>query len=154
LLIPLPLVGLAIVPIWQTSRPRAWLRSTALASAAATFIFLTFPFTDHENARSPRRFAQAAGPILTAPGANVLSPVPPEAAYYMPLGLRFDPSAPEVFVVVDDRRHLSGAGVPFFEKRVGRPVASVERVVDGLPDDPRGRLYRVHLAPLVAQAPR
>jgi 4-amino-4-deoxy-L-arabinose transferase-like glycosyltransferase len=153
-LLPWALVLLAIGPIWWTSRPRAWLRSAALAYAATIFVFSSFWYTDLDNARSPRLFAQAVGPMLVGPGRSVLLPVPPEAAYYMPLGLRYDPSAPEVFVVVDDRHHLSDAGAPFFEKKVGRRVASVERVVDGLPDNPRWRLFRIRLAPLVAEASR
>jgi hypothetical protein len=83
-----------------------------------------------------------------------MPPVPPEACYYLPLGLRYDPSAPEVFVVIDDRRRASDAGIAFFEKRVRARVASVERVVDDLPDDPRWRLFRVRKAPMVAEAPR
>jgi len=152
LLFPLPLAALAIVPIWQTSRPRVWLRSVTIAYVASLFVFSNFPLTDRENARSPKPFARAAGPILAAPGANVLPAVPPEAAYYLPLRLRFDPAAPEAYVVLDDQRRLSAGGVPFFEKRIGRRVASVEQVVDGLPKDPRWHLFHVRLAPLVASS--
>jgi 4-amino-4-deoxy-L-arabinose transferase-like glycosyltransferase len=145
----------AMIPLRLTARPDRWLPAVAAGYAATTFAFFNFAFTDQQNARSPRRFAESAAAVVGAPGANVFTPrLPPEAAFYLPPGLRYDPSAPEVFVVVDDRRKASEAGAPYFEQRLGRPVASVERVLDGVIDDPRWRLYRVRPAPMVAEAGR
>jgi 4-amino-4-deoxy-L-arabinose transferase-like glycosyltransferase len=141
----------AFVPLLFPRCARRQIATVAAGYAVAVFVLINFFVTDQENARSPRRFAQAAGRIVGVPGANVFTPrLPPEAGYYLPLGLCYDPSAPEVFVIVDDRRRASEGGVAYFEARVGRPVAGVERVVDAVPDDPRWRLYRVRLAPMIA----
>jgi 4-amino-4-deoxy-L-arabinose transferase-like glycosyltransferase len=135
---------MSLAPLFWKRRTPQKLLAIAFAYGVAIFVYFNFWDSASENTRSPRPVAIAAAPLLTAPGANVFTPaMPPEAAFYLPLGMHYDLVAPEVYVLVDDRRKKSEAGISFFEPRLGRTVISAERVLEEVPKDERWKLFRV-----------
>ncbi|MBC8108485.1 MAG: glycosyltransferase family 39 protein [Anaerolineae bacterium] len=86
-------------------KPNSWLLTQAAAYALLLIGLIGFHASAKDNARSPKRFAAAMAQYLRTTDVPLLvSRLPEEASFYLPLGLRDDPNASRVLIVVDKSR--------------------------------------------------
>jgi 4-amino-4-deoxy-L-arabinose transferase-like glycosyltransferase len=111
-------------------RQRGWVCATALGYILVLLAFFNFYVTPNENARAAKHVCRELEPMIHRPQTTLrMQDLPEEASLYLPLDLRYDPSAPHVLVIVDDRHHVAKADLSHFPAEIdGGPVTDVRRI--------------------------
>lgn len=99
------LVALFTIHPIARAKPTQWLIAQTAAYALLLISFLGFYASTTDNRRSPKRFAVALREYLRTYDVPLLvSRLPEEASFYLPLGLRDDPNASRIVILVDKGR--------------------------------------------------
>lgn len=155
-------LGVALYPAKAMLQGRAetWLVAQSVAYALLLLLFAQGYVTPQDNLRSARRIAPEVMAAVEEPHRTLLvSKVPEEAAWYLPLGMRYDPWKPHVLVLVDDQTDVRS------RQRLGHPptpkvpgpsafarwfpdaeITQVQRLpIPEAPGDARWKLYEIVL---------
>ena len=135
--IPLLLCGLAIIlailPLREMfkARPARWLVSQTVAYAAVLLVFCNCYVTPLNNARSPVALCHELESLADGTHRAILiSKVPEEVAFYLPLHPKQGPAPSEYLVVVDDQK-----GVQERERRrTSEPPPNLQEFEGCVPD--------------------
>lgn len=130
----------AVAPIVR-GRPSRWLIWQASAYALILVALLGFHTSATDNRRSPKRYAAVMAEFLRS-STNVpllVSRLPEEASFYLPLGLHDDPNASRMLVLVDRGRKDPPVNAERLSNLLnGATIRSFQRVVldaDAYPDE-------------------
>jgi hypothetical protein len=129
----------ALVTIYPVARhrQRRWFIMQSVAYALLLIAVTDGYMTTFENNRSPGAVARAMSEYLRTSGVPVLvSRLPEEAAFYLPLNLRADANASRVLILIDHGRN----DPPVEAKRLsnllnGAVIRGYRRVDLNVPDD-------------------
>lgn len=136
---------IAVVPIVR-KRFDLWLMSQTIAYSLLLILMIGVYRSERDNRRSPREFAEATARYAEQTRAPIaVHALPEEAAFYMPLGMRNEPDASRVLVVVDHSPKDAPVSAELLSDLLrGAMIRNFERIALPL-DDGRGRwqLYDV-----------
>jgi hypothetical protein len=132
---------------------RGWVPPLGAGCALACVAAVAFGRTARENARSAKAFARDVAPLIRPPASALVPTLPAEAAFYLPLDLRYDPHAAEQFTVAEPpRRGAFDLAKLRTEVPHGQVVTKAAVAVPGQPPDARWRLVRVTVRPAAPSA--
>lgn len=152
-------IGLGLVALRQMLRvrPLGWLPIQVATYATVLLVFYHLYETPATNARSPKALCRELTPMIDGTHrALLVSKLPEEVAFYLPLHPPEGPAPSSYLVVLDDqravreraRRRVSEAPVPQAQEFQGwftdAKVIGVGRVpMDTAPDDARYKVYEL-----------
>ena len=153
------LIGLLAVRLMLRAQPVRWVVMQALAYAAILFVYYHFVETALNNERSPRPVARELAPMIDGNHVALLvTKLPEEVAFYLPLHPREGPAPSKYVVVLDDgkavreraRKNQPAAPGPAPVEFQGwfpdARVTSVERIpMNSAPGDSRYKVYELTL---------
>jgi 4-amino-4-deoxy-L-arabinose transferase-like glycosyltransferase len=149
------IAGIRRAMVWRANR---WFPPFGAGIVLAGVAFGVLEMAARDNERSAKSFAGYAGQLLLPP-ANVLVPrLSAEASFYLPLGMRYDPAAPDALDVVEPPHGRTFDLSRYKPDLPHGKLLSAEIVpVPGEPPDPHWRLVRVYVGreePITSPASR
>jgi 4-amino-4-deoxy-L-arabinose transferase-like glycosyltransferase len=137
-----------------TSAVRRWLPPQAAGAALACVLMGSIAHAVRDNHRSAKTFARRVAEIVRAPACLDVPRLPAEASFYLPLDVRYDARAREMYDVVEPagkkRLVMSEYRPPLPH---GRVVAAESVPVPGELPEERWRLIRLTVEPDAPTSP-